>query len=119
MKERGTHRKPDVPAWAQKERQADKGWISENFHIFWPAATVGFEEIGRGAIVVDTTSQPIQGAGNPFAYFPQAFMESYDDEDTQRMVQGYDPQKEFVVMLLKNHDRTSTYRIRLQSKRNQ
>lgn len=102
-----------MPDWARRERQADMGWIGENFHIFWPAATVAFEEIGRGAIVVDTTTQPVEGAGNLFAYFPQEFMELYDDEDTRRFVKEYDPRKEIVVMLLKSHDRTSTYRIRL------
>ena len=51
-------------------------------------------------------------------YFPQSFMEAYDDEDTKRLVREYDPQKEIVVMLLKNHDRTSTYRIQLQSREN-
>jgi len=119
MNERGSKRKPDMPDWARKERQADMGWIDENVHIFWPTAVAGFQDTGRGAIVVDTTSQPIEGAGNPFAYFPQAFMEMYDHEDTKQLVREYNPQQEMVVMLLKNHDRTSAYRIRLQRDREQ
>ncbi|MCI0627468.1 MAG: hypothetical protein L0387_38450, partial [Acidobacteria bacterium] len=80
-----------LPAWARRERQADRAWIDENLHIFWPAATAGFAERGRGAIVVDTTAQPIPGRGNPFGYFPQAVLETGADEDTLRMVREYDP----------------------------
>ncbi len=117
MKERGSQRKPDIPDWAHQERQADMGWIGENFHIFWSTANEAFAEMGRGAIVVDTVLQPIPGGGNPFAYFPQAFIEAYDDEDTRRLVREYNPQKEIVVMLLKENDRTSAYRIRLERQR--
>jgi hypothetical protein len=59
----------DIPDWAQRERQADFAWISENLDLFWTAATGAFEGMGRGAIFVDTTVQPIPGTGHPFAYF--------------------------------------------------
>ncbi len=55
-------------------------WISENLHVFWPAATEAYVAQGRGAIIVDTTSQPT-GEGHPFGYFPQSFVEEHDDED--------------------------------------
>jgi len=58
-----------IPGWARRERQADLGWLAENLDAFWTAATTGFEDAGRGAIVVDTTLEPIPGKGNPFAYF--------------------------------------------------
>jgi hypothetical protein len=98
------------PSWAERERAPDLDWISENLHVFWPVAQQGHEENGRGAIVVDTTQRPT-GEGHPFGYFPQAMMEPTGDEDTLRMVKEYDPSWEMVVVHLKAHDRTSTYRV--------
>lgn len=110
-------RKGKIPEWAKQERLADNEWIKANLHIFAPVSKAQFEEHGRGALVVDTTKQPIPGGGHPYGYFPQEQIEEHDDEDTKRLVREYNPKKEFVVMLLKAEDRTSTYRIRPQSKR--
>ena len=98
------------PAWAETGRAGDLGWIRENLHVFWPAAEMGYEELGRGAIVVDTTSRPT-GEGHPFGYLPQEKVEETADEDAQRMVREYDPAWELVTVLLKSHDRVSVYRI--------
>ena len=81
---------------------SDLAWLSENTHVFWPAAQQQYQEQGRGAIVVDTTVQPVEGKGNPFAYFPQEGIEKGDDVDVQRM-----------VTLLKRKDRVSSYRVQI------
>lgn len=107
MRERDRRR---FPAWAERERAGDLAWIGENLHVFWPAAQQGYEEFGREAIVVDTTSRPT-GEGHPFGYFPQAMVEQTGDEDAQRMVRQYDPTWEMVTVLLKTHDRVSVYRV--------
>jgi hypothetical protein len=99
-----------IPDWARRERGRDLEWIKENLHIFQPAAKNAYKELGRGAIVVDTTSRPT-GEGNPFAYFPQEIIAEGDDEDTKRMVSEYNPKDEIVILLLKSGDRSSTYRI--------
>jgi hypothetical protein len=104
----------DIPCWARRERQGDLGWLSENIASFRLVATASYAESGRGAIVVDTTSQPIPGAGHPFAYFPQEEIEESGDEDTKRLVRQYDPATDFVVMLLKPLNRTSSYQLRMQ-----
>ena len=101
----------NIPDWAQRERQTDFAWIRENLHVFWTAATVAFEGAGRGAVVVDTTLEPIPGAGNPFGYFSQEQLEERADEDTKRMATEYDPTQEFVLLLLKSDDSTSAYRV--------
>lgn len=100
----------DIPDWARKERLGDMLWIAENLHVFGPAAAEAFEAHGRGSIVVDITSRPT-GEGHPFGYFPQEMVEEEGDEDTQRMVKAYDPEKEIVILLLKAENRTSTYRV--------
>jgi hypothetical protein len=100
-----------IPDWAQQERLGDMRWIRENAVIFQGVASRAFREQGRGAIVVDTTSLPVPGLGHPMAYFPQAEVEKSDNPDLKRMVREYQPQREFVVHLLKSENRTSTYRI--------
>jgi len=106
-----TPENPDIPAWARRERQADLGWIAENLDVFSAIASVAFENSGRGAIVVDTTSQAMPGAGHPFGYFSQEQIEELGDEDTSHMVTEYEPTQEFVVVLLKREDHVSTYRV--------
>ncbi len=107
MTERLERRFPD---WAEQERAGDLAWIHENVHIFWPAAQLGYETVGRGAIVVDITSRPT-GAGHPFGYLDQAAIEQRLPDDTQRLVREYDPSWEFVTALLKSQDRISSYRL--------
>ena len=50
-----TERKQRVPDWAERERGGDLAWIRENLQVFWPLAQRGYQAVGRGAIVVDTT----------------------------------------------------------------
>jgi len=56
-------------------------WMKENMLIFREAATAAFKSRGRGAIVVDTTSLPVEGMGHPFGYDFQATIEEADDDD--------------------------------------
>ena len=100
-----------IPDWAQHEREVDLEWIDEKLEQFQKTAFSSYKEVGRGAIVVDTTDQPSLGAGIPFGYSPQEQVEAYEDEDTNRMMGEYDPDREFVVVFLKPEDRTSTYRV--------
>ena len=106
-----TPENPKIPAWARRERESDIDWIAENHDVFWTVATLAFEDAGRGALVIDTTIQPLPGAGHPFGYFSQEQVEEAANEDTRRMVKEYDPMQEFVLVLLKPGDRTSTYRL--------
>jgi hypothetical protein len=107
---------PDIPDWAREERASDLAWITENKPSFWPAAQAQFAAYGRGVVVVDTTQQPDPSAGHPMYYLPEAVAEQVGDEDTERMLREYDPRQEFVVVLLKPEERTSTYRVQLVEK---
>jgi hypothetical protein len=66
-----------IPDWARRERRSDFAWIQENFEVFWLASRLTFDDLGRGAIVVDTTVQPLPDAGHPFAYFAAGQFEEY------------------------------------------
>jgi len=100
--------------WALRERQHDLAWIGENLEIFMMATMAAFDEIGRGAIVVDTTSQPVHGVGQPFGYVTQGEVEQAGDEEMKRLVREYEPPQELVVMFIKPFYRTSSYRLRAQ-----
>ena len=49
--------------------------------------------------MVDTTLEPIPGAGNPCMYFSQEQVVEHGNEDTVRQVSEYDPAQESVVVL--------------------
>ena len=100
-----------IPSWAERERWTDLAWISPQLPLFHMAATLAFEDLGRGAIVVDTTSI-VAGDRHPCAYFPEEAIQRYEDEDINRLVTHYDPDDELVVILLKAESRTSSYRLR-------
>jgi hypothetical protein len=101
-----------IPEWARQQRLSDMAWITENLHLFWPAAQQQYQALGRGAIVVDTTLRPA-GGGHPFTYYPQEQVDATDEEDLQRMVREYDPATEIVIAMLKSEERESVYRVRV------
>jgi hypothetical protein len=103
------------PRWAEQQRAGDLEWIGENVHVFWPAAQEAHEELGRGALLVDTTTLAVHDAGesHPFVYVTQEDIAEKGDEDAQRMVGQYDPSWELVVILLKPQERESVYRVGL------
>jgi hypothetical protein len=105
------HDHRQIPEWAQRERVLDQKWIAENLYVFEPAAQTAFAEQGRGALLVDTTVSP-EGKGHPFKYASQAYIDEHGSEDDQRMVREYDPEREFVLVMLKPGDQVSTYRVR-------
>ena len=86
-----------IPDWARRDRQADPAWIQGNPDVFSTAAA--FEDAGPGAVVVDTTLEPIPGAGASSACFSQEQLEEQADEDAKRIVCRYDPAQELVLVL--------------------
>jgi hypothetical protein len=81
-------------------------------------AQLGYQAVGRGAVVVDTTTTAVHpgGVGHPFGYLEEATLRQWGDADTQRLVRDYEPTAEFVTMLLKAHERVSSYRLRVVSR---
>jgi hypothetical protein len=101
-----------IPDWAKRERASDLAWLAENLHVFFPAARAGFEQVGRGAIVTDTTTlvKHSGGESHPFAYMPAEEIYRSEWVDAIRMVKAYDPTWELVAVLLKQ-GRESVYRL--------
>lgn len=112
-------RRGEIPEWAAKERESDLAWIGENLHVFLPAAQQGFTVAGRGAIVTDTAILVVQEGGrqsHPFGYIPLPEIEQRQWQDVIRMVKTYEPNWEFVAVLLKGN-RESAYRVGVPSAR--
>src|SRR4051812_4955303 len=101
-------RKSHTPPRAEQERLDDMARLNENLPVFWPIAQTAYEEIGRGAIVADLTVD-LESGGHPFAYCSQAAIVAFGDSDTIRMVEQYEPNRQFVSMLFKAGGRISTY----------
>ena len=99
-----------IPDWAQQERQTDFDWIQPNLGLFLFIATTAFDEHGRGAVTVDTTVQ-LPKIGHPMGYVTQEALAELEDEDINRLVRQYQPEREIVIVLWKEGDRTSTYRV--------
>ncbi len=109
--EQARYREQPLPDWAQRERWADLAWIADNLPAFHSAASIAYEALGRGAVVVETTYLA-QDGGHPAAYLTQDQIARYEDVDIDRLIAGYVPEEELVVVLLKAALHTSAYRVR-------
>jgi hypothetical protein len=89
---------------------AEMVWILDNLLVLWTAAHVGYEDHGRGAVGVDTTTVTASGS-HPFAYLTLEVVLEYFDEDEIRMVREYDPTWEMVTILLREAGERSSYRV--------
>jgi hypothetical protein len=112
LEQAGYHEQP-IPDWAQRERWVDLAWITDNLPAFRSAAGIAYEALGRGAVVVETTCQG-EGGGHPAAYLTQEQLARYEDANIDRLIAGYVPEEELVVILLKEAQRTRAYRVRAQ-----
>ena len=111
MSERNNRRHPE---WAVLERKSDLAWVGENLPILWQAAEQFYVKMGRGLVVVDLTT--IILGGHPIFFVPQADTDARD-RDAIRMLNEYDPDWELVITLLKEKDRSSTYRVGIPDKK--
>ena len=83
----------------ERPRQSDLAWINQNRDIFWLSAATSFEEVGRGALLVDLRPEP-PDHGQPFSYHAEGELE-IQDEKLKGYLDGSDPGREFIVVLQK------------------
>ena len=98
-----TKERQQSPHSSPAERRHDLDWINQNRDIFWLSATMAFEEIGRGALLVDLIHEPLDH-GHPFSYYAEGELE-IGDKDLKRYLYDYDPGREFIAVLLKPDSR--------------
>ncbi len=90
----------------------DLTWLEKHLATrFWPAARVGYELTGRGAVVIDTSSEKVAGEDGLFGYFSQAIIDRDAGEVAQRLTEAYNPYTQFVAIFLKPENREHCYRL--------
>jgi len=104
--------KQDQPSSAEEqEKTRELAWLEENLTIFWPTAHFGFEQQGRGAVVINAIEIPL-GEDTQFHYADQTRIEEGEDEASSRlaqMVSEYDPERQFVMAIIRPDMWVSTY----------
>jgi hypothetical protein len=96
--------------FSEAQRELELAWIDQNFPLFSTKASGYFGIVGRGAIIVDAATTPLS-EGPLFTYFSKEQMEHITDGDIDDMVDDYNPEEEFVVLLLLPENQTRAYRI--------
>ena len=100
---------------AKSEHEFELAWIDRNMPLFSAKAFGYFELVGRGAIIVDAATKPLSD-GPLFTYFSKEQMEHIADVDVNDKIDKYDPEEEFVVLLLLPQNQTRAYRIEIPEK---
>lgn len=77
-------------------------------HVFWPLAEAAFASVDIGALFIELTIR--YGTGHPIVYVPIDDVARLDDPDIMRMNNEDNSLRERVIVLLKEQQRTSTYR---------
>lgn len=77
----------------------EKQWLDDNLPIFQKACMDGYEELGRGALMVNTNSTNDK-LGHPFWYMKQAIIEDLNLDDLANAIRSYDPFKEIVLSVI-------------------
>ena len=88
---------------SEAEKARELAWIREHLPAFWVTAYGGHRGQGRGAIVIDTTIEPL-GEDTPFYYVPQTRFEAQEDEVSRglaKLVEEYRPESQFVAAFIR------------------
>ncbi len=87
----------------EEHKATELAWLKENVAAFWSTAYAGYCEGGRGAVVIDTTTEGM-GEDTPFQYSLQALIEAQEDSTSQQLaelVAGFDPESQFVAVFIR------------------
>src|SRR5690606_5887566 len=86
--EQANYREQPIPDWVERERWVDLAWIADNLPAFHSAASIAYEVLGRGAVVVETTYHT-QDGDHPGVYLTQEQIARYEDAAIDRLIVGY------------------------------
>jgi len=91
---------------SEAEKTRELAWLREHLAAFWVTAYEGHREQGRGAVVIDTTTEPL-GEDTPFYYVPQARFEAQEDEVSlglAKLISEYGPENQFAAVFIRPRD---------------
>lgn len=91
---------------SEAEKTKELAWLKKHLSAFWVTAYEGYREQGRGAVVIDTTTEPL-GEDTPFYYAPQARFEAQEDEVSlglAKLISEYGPESQFVAVFIRPRD---------------
>ena len=91
---------------SEAEKAKELAWLREHLAAFWVTAYEGYREQGKGAVVIDTTTEPL-GEDTPFYYVPQARFEAQKDEVSHglaKLISEYGPESQFVAVFIRPGD---------------
>lgn len=100
----------NIIAQLEAQRRLELAWIEKNTALFFTKASGYFGLVGRGAIIVDAAAKPLS-EGSLFTYFTKEQMGHVANMTIDDMVDNYDPEIEFVVLLLLPENQIRAYRI--------
>ena len=110
------------PHQSLAERRHDLDWISQNRDIFWLSATTAFEEVGRGALLVDLIHEPLE-QGHPFGYYAEGELEiprmgTVNAHPNFRLVAAMNPSDEIATTRIPRalYDRICRIQLKYQNK---
>ena len=99
----GNPERRDLPPEEDYEKAAELAWLKLNRQAFFAYVQDHYAANGRGALVIDTTAEPL-GDETPFYYVDQARFEAEEDEVSRRMatlIEEYDPEAGFVAVFIR------------------
>lgn len=105
----------ELTDWTSKEYEADRTWIDENLPVLRNAALSEYDEIGPGAVFIDTREYDEGKNSHPFYYLSQANIEELENEETKQVISEYSPNQELVIVLIKTGERECVYKITMQN----
>ena len=99
-----------IEPYTEAQQELELAWIERNTPLFSSKASGYYDLVGRGAIIVDAAVKSLS-EGPLFTYFSKEQMDHFEDVDVNDLVDDYDPDEEFVVLLLLPDNQTRAYRI--------
>lgn len=103
--------KPGLLSASELQHAQEMAWLKDNFAAFWITAYGGYQEQGRGALIIDTRTTPL-GEETPFYYITQDIIDAQPDDTSQRLaswLDEYTPEQQMVVVFVRPGEGDTRY----------
>lgn len=95
--------KPGLLSASELQHVQEIAWLKDNLAAFWTAAYEGYQERGRGALIIDTRTTPL-GEETPFYYITQDIIDAQPNDASQLLaswLDDYEPGQQIVVVFVR------------------